>query len=81
MGLFSKAMLFYKKKTFFIKKVLTKDIVKWDNTIGIIMVIECRNSVDLHYFDTKSSIWSQIFNENLSMPIAMNIVKIKFSKI
>ena len=45
------------------------------------MVIESRNSVITHYFDTKSLIWSQIFKENLSMPIAMNICKIKFSQI
>ena len=41
-----------------------------------IMVIGSRNSVNLHYFDTKSLIWSQIFKENLSMSIAMNIEKI-----
>ncbi len=46
-----------------------------------IMSIESRNSVKLHYFDTKSLIWSQIFFENLSMSIAMNIGKIKFVKI
>ena len=43
-----------------------------------IMVIESRNSVNLHYFDTKSLIWSQIFFENLSMSIAMNIGIIEF---
>ena len=43
-----------------------------------IMVIESRNSVNLHYFDTKSLIWSQIFFENLSMSIAMNIGRIEF---
>ena len=43
-----------------------------------IMVIESRNSANSHYFDTKSLIWSQIFYENLSIPIAMNIGKIKF---
>ncbi len=46
-----------------------------------ITVIESRNSVNLHYFDTKSLIWSQIFDENLSVPIAMNIGKIKFLQI
>ena len=44
----------------------------------VIMVIASRNSVKPHYFDTKSMIWSQIFIENLSMTIAMNIDKIKF---
>ena len=46
--------------------------------LKIIMVIESRNSVNLHYFDTKSLIWSQIFFENLSMSIAMNIGRIEF---
>ena len=50
-------------------------------TTHIIMVIGIRNSVNLHYFDTKSLIWSQIFYENLSMSIAMNIGKIKFPQI
>ncbi len=50
-------------------------------TTSNITVIESRNSVNPHYFDTKSLIWSQIFDENLSMPIAMNIGKIKFAKI
>ena len=45
------------------------------------MVIENRNSVGLHYFDTKSLIWSQIFYENLSIAIAMNIGKIEFLQI
>ena len=47
----------------------------------VIMVIESRKSVNTHYFDTKSLIWLQIFIENLSMPIAMNIGKIKFLQI
>ena len=46
-----------------------------------IMVIESRNSVNVHYFDTKSLIWQQIFFENLSMSIAMSIGKIKFLEI
>ena len=46
-----------------------------------LMAIESRNSVILHYFDTESLIWSQIFKENLSISIAMNICKIKFSEI
>jgi len=45
------------------------------------MVIETRNSVNVHYFDTKSLIWQQIFFENLSMSIAMSIGKIKFLEI
>ena len=42
------------------------------------MVIESLNSVKPHYLDTKSLIWSQIFYENLSRSISMNIGKIKF---
>ena len=45
------------------------------------MVIEIRNSANSHYFDTKSLIWLQIFFENLSMYIEMNIGKIKFPQI
>jgi len=47
-------------------------------TARFIMVIESRNSVNLHYFDTKSMIWSQIFKENLFISIAMNTGKIQF---
>lgn len=36
------------------------------------MVIESRNSVNPHYFDLKSLIWSQIFYKNLSISIAMS---------
>jgi len=39
-----------------------------------IMVIVSRNSAIQHYFDTKSMIWKQIFYENLTIPISMNIV-------
>ena len=35
-------------------------------------------NLNFHYFDTKSLIWSQIFFENLSMSIAMNIGIIEF---
>ncbi len=45
------------------------------------MVIVSRNRVNTRYFDTKSMIWSQIFLENLSISIAINIGKIKFYKI
>ena len=38
-----------------------------------IMVIVSRNSAIQHYFDTKSMIWKQIFDENLTIPISMNI--------
>jgi len=38
------------------------------------MVIVSRNSAKLHYFDTKSMIWKQIFDENLTIPFSMNIV-------
>ena len=43
----------------------------------MIMVIDSRNSGKIHYFDTKSLIWWQIFKENLSIPIAMNIERIQ----
>ena len=41
---------------------------------SVIMVIVSRNSAIQHYFDTKSMIWKQIFYENLTIPISMNIV-------
>ena len=43
------------------------------------MVIVSRNSVFKHYFATKSSILQQIFKENLTIPIAMNIERIKMN--
>ena len=43
------------------------------------MVIVSLNSVFKHYFDTKSSIWEQIFKETLTLPIAMNIERIKMN--
>ena len=42
-------------------------------TYWCIMVIVSRNSAIQHYFDTKSMIWKQIFDENLTIPISMNI--------
>ena len=51
------------------------------HTANVIMVIERQNSVNLHYFDTKSLIWLQIFFKNLSISIAMNIGKIEFLQI
>ena len=64
-----------KKVYFFVTKFKCSSLYP---LIMIIMVIESRNSVNSHYFDTKSLIWSQIFFENLSISIAMNIGKIKF---
>ena len=43
----------------------------------LIMVIDSRNSGKIHYFATKSLIWWQIFKENLSISIAMNIERIQ----
>ena len=43
------------------------------------MVIVSRNSVLSTIFDIKSSIWEQIFKENLTIPIAMNIERIKMN--
>ena len=37
------------------------------------MLIECRDNAKYHYLDTKSLIWHQIFEENLTIPIEMNI--------
>ena len=52
----------------------------WFQQLLFIFIIKIvgRNSVNTHYFDTKSLIWSQIFFENLSMSIAMNIGRIEF---
>ena len=41
------------------------------------MVIVSRNSKIIYCFDTKSLIWIQIFKENLTIPIAMNIEQIQ----
>ena len=41
----------------------------------IIMVVVCRNSNFYYCFDAKSSIWLQIFKENLTKPIAMIVVQ------
>ena len=41
------------------------------------MVIVSRNSDKKHYFDTKSLICEQIFKENLTITIAMNIERIQ----
>lgn len=41
------------------------------------MVIVSRDSAFQHYLDTKSSIWEQIFKENLTIPITMNIEPIQ----
>ncbi len=43
--------------------------------IGGIMVVVCRNSNFYYCFDAKSSIWLQIFKENLTKPIAMIVVQ------
>ena len=43
------------------------------------MVIVSRHSAKRHYVDTKSSIWEQIFKENLTIPIAMNIERIQMN--
>ncbi len=45
----------------------------------VIMVIASRNGEKFHYFDTKSSICKQIFRENLTIPIAMNIEHIQIT--
>ncbi len=39
------------------------------------MVVVCRNSNFYYCFDAKSSIWLQIFKENLTKPIAMIVVQ------
>ena len=43
------------------------------------MVIVSRDSAFQHYLDTKSSIWEQIFKENLTISIAMNIEQIQMN--
>ena len=45
------------------------------------MVIVSRYSKIIYCIDTKSLIWEQIFNENLTISIAMSVVRNEFLKI